>query len=90
MRLLGWGRGDICMRVCSPNRVSAAVPTLGPPSPHVPMHGDGGEMVGRWRGDWVRARVGVLAAHAELAADAEGGHRHWDAALIGLGARGKG
>ena len=40
-RLLGWGRGDICMRVCSPNRVSAAVPTLDPPSPHVPMHGGG-------------------------------------------------
>ena len=47
-------------------------------------------MAGKWWGDWVRARVGVLAADAELATDAEGGHRHWDAALMGVGARGKG
>ena len=50
-RLLGWGRGDICMRACSANAVSAAAPTSGPPSPRVPMHGCGGEVVGRWWGD---------------------------------------
>ena len=33
-------------------KVSAAAPTPGPPSPHVPMHGGGCEVAEKWRDGW--------------------------------------